>query len=308
MTFEASDSLQSLPNLFNALDSVLSIHYASSITVPKVHDLCEKATRLTKRRVDINTIEQILGYDLQVYQIIYFGSNSFDYGMCSPKGLSPLQFGALLPSRRISFKERVSSFRDAPPIVKLSEVAVPFLDTTQGVSLGRLASTSLKRQGNSLCLVTKSPKDTRISSKSILSLTENSALHSCLVEGLSLIERIKQKERKNKLNSLGNTIKENHVRYIRSKVPVVYDILYELTLMNAGEQKPFKTVPTRKLISIIKDSLSYSMTDEEISDTIHEIARVLQDKVKVIQVGEIHAIKIFPLNRNQDLDKINKTD
>lgn len=321
-----TDTLKDLPELFSALDTALSLHYFSSITVPKVHDLCEKATQLTKRRVDTTTLELILRFDPKAYQIVHFGLRSLDYGVCLPPGIPPLRFSSLLASRKKSFQERVASVEvDLLPSFKLSEIATPYLKPIHPSNSGNNLDLSKEAEGtlsspvestshNVLNVKLSTGDAHKITKKSPskvsrLGLSNNlprfTLKKQVLTGGLSLIERIKLKEKQNKIENSGNSVAENQLLYIKSKAPAVYDILYELTL--TGEKKPFKSFPTKKLISIIKDSLSFTMTDDEINDTINEIASVLSEKVKILRVGEINAIKILPLDRNLDLSILNKT-
>ncbi|GEQ71732.1 hypothetical protein JCM33374_g5418 [Metschnikowia sp. JCM 33374] len=335
---DSTITLRDLPILFSAFDTVLSLHYSTSITVPKVHDLCEKATQLTRRRIDSSTLERILQFDPQAYQIVHFGLNSFDYGVCTPEGISPIRFSTLLPHRRRAFEKLVSSENTGLTPVKLSAIAIPYMESWQSLTLNnsknslprkqRIISTSVascqsseiptkvskgtmvsKSLSQNPCKISGvSSKPSSINSKSSLSnsLPRFKLKESTQSGGLSLLERIKLKEKKKTTELEGKSSENIHALYIKSKIPAVYDVLYELTLQNTSEQKSFKTMPMGKMVSIIKDSFSYAMTDKEICDTLNEIASLLPEKVKIIRLGDIHAIKIFVLDRTSDFSVLTK--
>ncbi|KAM9920448.1 hypothetical protein OXX59_007214 [Metschnikowia pulcherrima] len=320
-----------LPVLFSALDTALSLHFYASTVVPKVHDLCAKATRLLMKRVDTNTFEWILAYDPDAYQIVHFGSNSLDYGVCLPEGITPLQFGALLTKRKESFKNKVLAAKHRPPPspVALSSIAVSHTNLSQTIdeikplhsprtptksNSGRLSLGKNGLLGNSPASRDASPIGSptkKFGGVSKLDLSNRSPRftlkQSQSSDGLSLLERIKLKEKKKNSISSEKLTEESRVQYIKSKVPEVYDVLYELTLQSNGIQKTFKTFPLTKLVSIIKDSLKSTMTDDEVEDTIVHIASLLPEKVKKVDVGGIHALKIYILDRNSDLSTLTET-
>ena len=320
-----------LPVLFSALDTALSLHFYASTVVPKVHDLCTKATRLLMKRVDTNTFEWILAYDPDAYQIVHFGSNSLDYGVCLPKGITPLQFGALLTQRKESFKSKVLAAKNSPPPspVALSSIAISHTNLSQTIdeikplhsprtltksSSGRSSLGKNGLLGNSPANRDASPMGgptKKFGGVSKLDLSNRmprfTLKKSQSSDGLSLLERIKLKEKKRNLVLSEKLTEESRVQYIKSKVPEVYDVLYELTLQSNGIQKTFKTFPLTKLISIIKDSLKSTMTDEEVEDTIVHIASLLPEKVKKVDVGGIHALKVYILDRNLDLSTLTET-
>ncbi|QBM88303.1 DNA replication factor Cdt1 C-terminal domain-containing protein [Metschnikowia aff. pulcherrima] len=318
-----------LPVLFSALDTALSLHFYASTVVPKVHDLCTKATRLLMKRVDTNTFEWILAYDPDAYQIVHFGSNSLDYGVCLPKGITPLQFGALLTKRKESFRTKVlaAKNRPSPSPVALSSIAISHTNLSQTIitplhsprtptksNSGRLSLGKNGLSGNSPANRDASPIGSptkKFGGVSKLDLSNRlprfTLKKSQSSDGLSLLERIKLKEKKKNLILSEKLTEESRAQYIKSKVPEVYDVLYELTLQSNCMQKTFKTFPLTKLISIIKDSLKSTMTDDEVEDTIVHIASLLPEKVKKVDVGGIHALKVYILDRNLDLSTLTET-
>lgn len=316
MVYEQSISNEKLLSVFSALDSLLSVHYASSTTVPKVLDLCAKATLLTKRRVDKAFVEQILAYDPQIYHVVRFGPKSLEYGLCSPKGTSPLQFGALLSSRKTAFEKLVSSCLAIPPRTKLSDVAIPLLEGhlskamndligAQGVDVAKLDKVKPKIPRCSASTEPNALKSKFRIDKRDLSNNRRDSRHERikLIDGLSLLERIKLKE-KSKIALARTSMKEDYSLYIRSMAPPVYDILFELCLRSSDKRKLYKTIPMEKILSIVKDSLSSPMSSTEINDVFNELAIALPEKIEILSACAIHALRISLLDRERDLSII----
>lgn len=285
-----------LPRLFSAIDTVLSLHFASSITIPRLHNLCEKATDLVQKRVDISTFELILAIDPTVYKIVSFGSESYDYGVTLPDSLPIPKFGTILPLRRRQFEERLTDTLPEP--VKLSQIAVLLISQTPKSSPTKSSSKKVSKSPTK-----KSPSKLLRNDLAKFQFREKIAsVETSKANGLSLLERIKLKEQLSK----GASIETPKMRYdanILSKMPAVYEIIYELASTSTPQgSHEFKSFALPKVISVVKDSFLLDIADTEVNDVIMAIEEKLgHEKIQTLKRGRISAIKVFLLNREHDL-------
>lgn len=188
-------------------------------------------------------------------------------------------------------------------------------------TLSLLPVTPTKKKGGALDFELSSPSElpespskakfrsspTRIS-KTISNSPKKFSLQQKPVEagGLSLLERIKQKEKQRHLEKESYLPEKVYHRRLLSKMAPIYDIIYELSSSDDERRPQFKSFSLPKIVSMIKDSLTLSTSEEEVEDTIRELAKLLPDRVELIQQGSINAIKVYRLNRTEDVKKINE--
>lgn len=113
---------ESLPGILSSIDTLLCLHFASSTTIPTLFEICTKATHLTKRRVDQSVVEQIVGYDPTLYNVVYTGTSCNDYGLSIPSGVSLAKFGASIPHRKTRLEEKVRDTSTSYPPAKLASL------------------------------------------------------------------------------------------------------------------------------------------------------------------------------------------
>lgn len=282
---------------FLALDSALSLHFSSSITTPKLFQICQKASSLAGRRFTNATLELILGVDDLLFKIISF-KGSYDYGITVNVSLA--SYGSLLSQRRIDFERKLAQLEEVDP-VNLKDVAV--VQSPVKLSGYRSPSTSPTK-------ITKFKQiDGLKNDRSKFSFKEKiGAVESSKANGLSLLERIKQKERMNSKLDPVQQKKDDYDQYITTKMQPVYDIVYELSSSSFGNgTRAPQSFTLQKVISIIKDSSEYAISESEIQDIIQGIEKKLgAERLQLIERSHNKVIKVFGLDRDDDLRLLGK--
>lgn len=287
-----------LPALFSAIDTVLSLHYTSSISTPNINELSSRATQLANKRIDSSTFGRILAYNPTLYKIVSYGSGSYDFGVSVPNDTSVAQFSSCLPSRRREFEELVKKTSDEDIVpINLKSVAV-----IEALSLSPRKSSSPTKA--SPIKISKTISKTMKNDRSRFLFKEKLAAVECSkANGLSLIERIRLKEKMNK-ESIGiDTPEKRYQNLINSKMPAVYDVLYELANSNLPRDQllNFRSFPLSKVVSIVCDSFVFNIAESEVRDTIKALERVLAPSIQTIDRDGVQAVKIFQLDREKDL-------
>lgn len=227
-----------------------------------------------------------------------------------PKDFSPLRFSS--PPKYASplnFSSPSNGLRARSASLSPSKKLV---DT-----LNLLPVTPTKKKGGALDFELSSPSElpesptkSRFSPTRISKIISNSpkkfSLQQKPVEagGRSLLERIKQKEKERHLQKESYLPEKVYHRRLVSKLAPVYDIIYELSSSDDVNRPQFKSFSLPKIVSMIKDSLTLNISEEEVEDTIRELAKLLPSRVELIRQGNINAIKVYRLNRTEDIDKI----
>lgn len=277
---------ENIEALFAALDTVLSLHYSTSVTPARVDDVCKRATLLTRRRVLPATLEAVLAVFPDAYAITLEGKG-YEYAM-APPGVTPTRFGALLPARRKEFAARLASLACFTP-VPLSAVAT------------NAAGPRDDREGRR-----RVPPKSALLAKDLSNLRRVLRLKQPSLE-LSLLERIKAKERLQQSLKQANAPEIAYDTYIQSKLPAAYEVLYELSRQNgAGTGADFKSFPVGKVVSILRDSAAMAVAENEALDTLRRLAACLPEKVQMLRRGGVHALKVYQLDREQDLAAIGR--
>ncbi|KAM9921917.1 hypothetical protein OXX80_012016 [Metschnikowia pulcherrima] len=304
-----------LQERFTALDMAISIHYRGSMFIPKAHDICIKASELLKARVDIGTLETVLTYHPKAYQIVHSGPSSPYYGICLPMGIRPVMFHALLKSRREVFRSIAMKSSSRLP-VKLSDIAVSYKNLPQTLSeMAPVESPGSLKKPDIGVFLRKNESRTPASLKRYGGVSKSDVSNSSPqftlkkskpTNGLSLIERIKAKEKKRSLNFISNEeLKSDlHALHIKSKLPKVYDILYEMNVWGNRVPNSFKTFPLTKVISVIQDSFENAISEEQIEEILEQLASLLPAKVKKIEISGIHVVKVYQLSRDLDISTL----
>lgn len=289
-----------LPALFSAIDTVLSLHYASSISTPKINVICSRATHLANKRIDTSTFGRILAYNPNLYKIVSSGSGSYEFGVTVPENTPVAQFSSCLPSRRRQFEQLVSlKLDDAMIPISLGSVAV-----IEALSLSPRKSSSSSPTKVSPVKITKNvSKSMKNDGSRFLFKEKLAAVEASKANGLSLIERIRLKEKMNKENRGIDTPEKRYENLIYSKMPAVYDVLYELCDSNISRDQllNFRSYPLSKIVSIVCDSFVFNIAESEVRDTIKALERRLTPNIQTIDRDGVQAVKIFQLDREKDL-------
>lgn len=287
--------MDQLPKDFLAIDSALSLHFSSSITTPKLFQICQKATALAGRRITNSTLELILGVDELLFTITSL-KGSYDYGITVAVPLA--KYSSLLAQRRAQFEEKLAQTEKIEP-VSLSEIAI--LKSPVKCLQHRSPSTSPTKVGKYKHIEGLKNDRSKFSFKE-----RKIALESAKADGLSLIERIKLKEERNSKIDPEQKKKEDYESLIRTRTPRVYDIIYELASASSANGAS-QSFTLDKVVSIIKDSSEYAISSGEIQDIVNDIESKLgTGRLQLIERGFNKVIRVFDLNREADLQRLNK--
>lgn len=298
---------------FSAIDTVLHLHYASSITTPKVGDICAKASTMCGKRVTSASLELILHYFPEAYKIVSYGPHAYDYYITVPPKVAILKFGTQLPSRKLKFERLLENADlankrgDAPT---LASVAVLESSLVAAVGLGLPISSRFSSPNTSPVKKLPRGSPTKITKASLLRNDRSkflfkekiSAVESSNAKGLSLLERIKLKEKN--LHNLETPESKYHAQ-INGKLSAVYEVIYELALSLEANAPKIRSFLLHKVASIVQDSFSSRIAETEVLDAINELeSRLGPDKIHVIARGGVQALKVAQLDRNSDLSLI----
>lgn len=266
-------------------------------------------------RITQSTIESILAFFPLAYKIISHGQNTYDYAITVPAGTQVLKFATQLPLRKAQFERLVKNAPEPATPITLASVAIVETPLSSPIKNGRIfpsQGSSPAKSGTSLGSPNSSPTKaktptTKVTKASYLrndaskfQLKEKIAAAEASKSGLSLLERIRLKEKQLKSQE------PPEVRYqaqIVGKLPAVYDVLYELApvpTLDSGPKSRSFSLP--KVISIVQDSFDFDLADTEVMDVIRELElRLGKERIHVLERGGVHAIKVFHLDRTTDL-------
>lgn len=120
------------------------------------------------------------------------------------------------------------------------------------------------------------------------------SIESNKFNGLSLLERIKLKEKLRKQQeqdeiSKQQTPQDKYQNYLLTKIPMIYNAIYQLYQCQPNNCKTFST---KKLIQTIQDSSSYPVIPDEIHDGMKLLSTKLPSKLDMI---EKMILKLFVL-------------
>lgn len=284
---------------FAAIDTVLSLHYASSITAPKVHEICSQATAICGKRVETSALEAILGYWPDAYLILSYGPDAYDYYITVPSDVAVAKFGAQLPRRKRTFADLVDISGNNPDPRLLSSVAVlsvsrspqKMLNPAPFRSNSSSPNTSPTKGKVAKAALLKNDASKFLFKEKIAEVEKSKAL------GLSILERIRLKE---KLNLAKEPPEVRYQAQIDAKMPAVYDVLYELSqTLHPGPL--FRSFDLQKVVSIVKDSFEFDIAETEVIDVLRSLESRLEGKIQIIKRGDVLAVKVHPLDRGTDL-------
>lgn len=296
----------------NAIDNVLTLHYSNRISDPLLREILNSATNFIerKRRIDVIDLEQILYFLPESYRLYKTGTDYEDMSkiyMKFPKiELNTTARKAQLMQAMNNWMKNHSTSDTIPKtsiqdIVKKYELEQPVSRTSLPVKITKPTS----RNGSP----TKARRrllfeDLKNDSSQFKFKQRDEVVETEKNNGLSLLERIRLKEKLNKLEELKdeNSAELKYETYLSQKCQMVYDIIFQLYNVNL-ETETFKSFSITKLVEIIKDSSSYPLDADEVKDVIKLIERKLNNKTRftIIEKNRITILKVASLNRNQDL-------
>lgn len=321
------DSLIHISKVHNAVDSVLSLHYSSRQSLITAHELFSQVANLLQRRTKIEHFMCVLMVDEYAYKLIE-PTGVKDYSPCYVALFKPvLEFNSELESRKSQFVKDLNKWieshqhigyfniRPAAEIIELHRATVPRqavgsqATPSQAVAsqIGPSQSLDNQTEPTQSSSPSKSPSPRRSPSKISKSLKNDASKFAFKVKdenvetaksGLSLLERIKLKEKLNNEKNLLQTPEMRRDQFLASKLKPIYNILYQMN----SETKPsqFKSFPLSIVKATIKDSLDYPIHEDEIHDCLKLMSRKLP-KVEIVTRSNLSVVKLYHFDRTEDL-------
>lgn len=224
-----------------------------------------------------------------------------EYGITVPQNASISSFAASIPGRKSKFSEQAENAEPIP--TSLATVAVPEWQSPHSSPQRRRKSV---RTDSPLSSPTKS-RSLSISPLKVCKVSDlrNSKpkflLKPTVGSKLLLLERIRLKEQQ-ALESVDDSGKTYKLQ-IAYKMPVVYDVLYELTMARKQQSAliKFSSFTQDNIVSIVKDSTTLAVGDREVNDVLQMLNQLLPDKIQILQRNGISVVKVFDLDRAADL-------
>ncbi|CAK9438254.1 uncharacterized protein LODBEIA_P24960 [Lodderomyces beijingensis] len=265
-------TLNRLVSKVKALDSVLYLHFASSVASPQLSKVLEQASTLSATPIVVEDIEQILAI-APIYQLVRTQDGvrvKFTSFAEDRVAIITSQF-----NKRSSLEATTPlSLRSASPR-KITKPRSSSSSPTKRQSFASLKNTRSRFE--------YSEKDAQVES------TKNS--------GLSLLERIKLKE---KLANEGPPItpEMKYTEYLWGKVGQVYDVINQLYREQNFEN--FKSFSMTHVVKVVQDSIDHPINEREVNDVVRLITLKLH-KFSLVERQSVLILKVSNLDREEDL-------
>lgn len=281
--------------LFQAIELVLVLHYATNTTDPVLARLLDTASLYANLRINFAHFEVIL-YLVPGFYFVYPDYQQVDavhlYRISPPKRIQVLEFTKSIETRRTQFNHAIEKWLAENqnlgyiPAVEIRDVAMKNYTKP-------LANSPTKKMSPSPTKVTKLKNDV-----SRFRFKERLEQEELTKTGMSLLERIRLKEKlRNSENSA--TPQQKYDTYIAGKLHPVYDILYQVC---SREPLP-KLLLMTKLIGTVRDSFSYPIAILEVQDTLHKLDEILPSLSIITKAGTT-VVRVESFDRSRDLERI----
>lgn len=292
-------STDKLLRTFKAIEHVLQLHFATSVTNPSLVKILQQATELLGRKVEVKEVQQILAvvsaYSLQIVD-----------------GDLTIKLEEIGENRISVFGDKVQLYVESHPEqlgfpqLELSKVTTQ--SSTPSSSPQKVVKPTKFQSSNTSPSKSRSPTkigrfDDLKNARSKFQFTEKDAkVESAKSDGLSLLERIRLKEQRNaNLKNSAMSPEMKYQQYLFGKIHVVYDAVYHLLGEQLElEQKLQRTFAMSQVEQIVMDTLDHPMGKNEIYDTIKLLAQKLS-KFVVVEKNDVRILKVSNLNREVDL-------
>lgn len=281
---------------FTAIDNVLSLHFSQAVSPPRLAKILDTASSLCKSRINYASLETLLAFSPKLYRILDNGSGRSGYTITVPDGLSASNLHAELGSRKDDFLTTINAWIDSHQDMHyIPAKSLEHLLETSTFSRSRSASVSP---------IKKIPLKNDASKFKFKA--KNELVEMQKSNGLSLLERIKLKEKLSKEESGRSTPESDYRAYIEGKMAQIYGILFEISGRGFETEGP-KNFPLVRLLGLVLDSLEYPLSKDEITDVFRAIEGRLGDrKINIVTSGGVSVVKIFKLDRQKDVEVLKK--
>jgi hypothetical protein len=265
---------------FRALDSTLSLYYASHTTDPTLDEILVSASNLLGRRVTLDTVRTILHVYPQCYSLREnTRTDSSAYVIHLPLEVP-------IPKRAAEFVRHLNQWIEHNASAKAFPLGQPPLPILASV-----------RHAVNKTRLTRLAKEMRNSADKFAFRAKIEAVEQDK-SGLTLLERIKLKEKRNKELLKTDNPHARYLQFIHGKLPLIYDIVFQTFTASDAPS----SLPLDRFIDLISDSLSYPVSRPEIEDIVRRLEAVLgEHKVYLVTRGDVTVIKVGNLDRASDL-------
>lgn len=281
-----------------AVDRALGLWYSSHQNDASMDQITELSTNLTGQRVTLESILKILRIDRE---FLVIKDNQRLNESCPYVVGVPMQnkrsMGQLIEKRGTRFVEKTNQWIESNPDetivtpVDLNEVllkkrASPSKISKQSGDKKRSLSKDLKNDASKYKYQERNEKDVQEKNR-----------------GLSLLERIRQKEAVRSNELADKTPLKQHDIHIKGKMIPVYEIIYQVR--GSGEQHSYKSYPLSKIMQTIMDSLGYPISEEDLGGVLAKLEMILsKEKIQAVSRDKFTVIKVKNLDRKQDIETL----
>lgn len=285
-----------LYKLHNAIDTILSLHFANHTQLIGIKDVFKRTSHLLNRELDLYLFLCLFLIDPKVYRIMPptkgWRGDGIDWAACQIGLFEPIgKFNLSLQSRRHKFVLAINDWIDSNQHAEritpaeLNDIVELNTNRNKAVSPSKVTkpkSLTLKNDSSKFKFKPKDEKTQQINNN-----------------GLSLLERIKLKESRAKQQTEIETPGQKRNAYLEGKLLQIYNIIAQITGENNHQMKSY---PLTKLTQLIKDSLNYPIHEDEIHDCLQLLqAKLSQTALTITTRNDLSVVKVYRLDRANDV-------
>ncbi|ANZ73886.1 BA75_00389T0 [Komagataella pastoris] len=269
---------------FNAL----SIHFSKSFNAPYLHSLSPHVDRLCGFTVSLDHYLKIYNINDSIFELTFTDEGNYIINFSKEmQGIPNLSRIRLIKSRVELFNATLDSYlKSHSTISAYSTTRLPVIPDPYTIDYTKKSNTKKRLRNDSEKFNFKERK------------VDTSNFGDCK---MSVLDRIRLKEKSNKEMSSKMEEKMKHEHYVQSQMLKFYEILYQLS-PKPSSKVSLKTFSAKQLISTIQDSISLPLSDSICLDVLIKLCDTLNqpDKLSIIEKNAIKVVKISLLDRDGD--------
>lgn len=287
----STEVLQSYVAFFKAIDNSINLYYLSHTTPPTLEEILISSSNLLNKRILKNDFSVLLAIYPGCYTIEENSKVNSNAEFLISLPFELRTFNSLIPKRVEEFTRLLNLWVSENPESKN-------LPKVQLLPERKSRTSNLASPSPSKITKPRLSNELRNSSEKFKFKERDEKVEQEKNGGLTLLERIRLKEKRNKELALADNSETRYSSYITGKLPHIYDILYQ----TVNQDDSLRSFPLGKFIDIVCDSLNYPISKQEIEDIINALAKSLgPEKVNVITRANITVMKINNLDRQVDI-------
>ncbi|AOA63656.1 hypothetical protein PP7435_CHR3-0848 [Komagataella phaffii CBS 7435] len=281
---EASLLKKVVRQTFNAL----SIHFSKSFNAPYLHSLSPHVDRLCGFTVSLDHYLKIYNMNDSIFELTITDEGNYIINFSKDmQGIPNLSRIRLIKSRVELFNATLDSYLQSHSTISAYSTArLPVIPDPYTIDYTKKSNTKKRLRNDSAKFNFKERKVE----------TSNFGDYK-----MSVLDRIRLKEKSTKETSSRMEEKLKHENYVRSQMLKFYEILYQLS-PKPSSKVTLKTFSTKQLISTIQDSISLPLSDSICLDVLIKLCDTLNqpEKLSIIEKNAIKVVKISLLDREGD--------